>query len=368
MSEDVGCADRFLCAPLATVTRPISDLRLLISGLFPLPFALSPLLLALSLVSAMLLALCVPADAQQPAKVPRIGFLANTKLENSSIESFRRGLQALGYTEGKDIHVEYRYYETKRELIPPLTAELVHMNVDVLIVGAPPAIRAARQATKTIPIVMVTNQDPVAAGYVNSLAHPGANTTGVTNLTRELSGKRLELLKEIVPRLSRVGILWNVDAQDIGFGRGFKEYEAAARSLKIPLQSMPIRASNLDFDGAFRVAAKARVNGVITLSHIVLNPYRKEIAGLAIKYRLPSMGEIVEYAEAGGLVTYSADEDERYRRAAWYVDKILKGAKPAELPVEQPTKFELIINLKTAKQIGLTVPQSVLFRADRVIK
>jgi ABC-type uncharacterized transport system substrate-binding protein len=307
------------------------------------------------------------ADAQS-AKVPRIGFLTNTKLENPSIEPFRRGLQALGYIEGKSIRVEYRYFETKREMIPPLVAELVQMNVDVLVVGAPPAIRAARQATKTIPIVIVTNQDPVAAGYVDSLARPGGNTTGVTNLTRELSGKRLELLKEIVPRLSRVGILWNTDALEIGFGRGFKEYEATARSLKIPLESLPIRASNLDFDGAFRVAIKARVNALITLSHIVLNPYRKQIAGLAIKHRLPSMGEIEEYADAGGLISYAAEDDERYTRAAWYVDKILKGAKPADLPVEQPTKFEFVINLKTAKQIGLTIPQSVLFRADRVIK
>jgi putative tryptophan/tyrosine transport system substrate-binding protein len=318
--------------------------------------------------SAMLLALCSSAVAQQPVKVPRIGFLANTKLDNPNIEPFRRGLQALGYTEGKNIHVAYRYYETKRELIPPLVAELVQMNVDVLVVGAPPAIRAARQATKIIPIVMVTNQDPVAAGYVNSLAHPGGNTTGVTNLTRELSGKRLELLKELVPRLSRVGILWNVDAQDIGFGRGFKEYQNAAQSLKIPLESLPIRASNLDFDGTFRAAAKARVNGLITLSHILLNPHRKEIAGLATKRRLPSMGEIDEYADAGGLATYSAKDDESYIRAAWYVDRILKGAKPADLPVEQPTKFELVINLKTAKEIGLTIPQWVLMRADRVIR
>ena len=319
-------------------------------------------------LGAMLFALCVSAHAQQPVKVPQIGFLTNTKLENPNIEPFRRGLQALGYTEGKNIHVAYRYYETKRELIPPLVAELVQMNVDVLVVGAPPAIRAARQATKTIPIVMVTNQDPVAAGYVETLARPGGNTTGVTNLTRELSGKRLELLKEIVPRLSRVGIIWNVDGQDIGFGRGFKEYQAAAQSLKIPLESLPMRASNLDFDGAFRAAAKVRVNGLITLSHILLNPHRKEIAGLAIKHRLPSMGEIDGYADAGGLVSYSAQDDESYKRAAWYVNKILKGAKAADLPVEQAMKFELVINLKTAKQIGLTIPQWVLIRADRVIK
>jgi len=360
MSEDAGYAERFLSDLLAAVAKPISDLRLLTSGLYPLPFALS-------LVSAVFLALCVPADAQQPAKVPRIGFLANTRL-TPTIEPFRRGLQALGYIEGKNILVEYRYYETKREMIPPLVAELVQMNVDVLVVGAPPAIRAARQATKTIPIVMVTNQDPVATGYVESLTRPGGNTTGVTNLTRELGGKRLELLKEIVPKLSRVGIIHNADALELGFGTGFKEYEAKARALKIPLESLPIRASNLDFDGAFRVAAKARVNALITLSHIVLNPHRKQIAGLAIKHRLPSMGEIKEYADAGGLISYGADDDQSYIRAAWYVDKILKGAKPAELPVEQPTKFEFVINLETAKALNLTIPQSVLFRADRVIK
>jgi ABC-type uncharacterized transport system substrate-binding protein len=309
-----------------------------------------------------------PLADSQSVKVPRIGFLTTTKLENRTTEPFRRGLQALGYIESKNIYVEYRYYETKRELIPALVAELVQMNVDVLVVGAPPAIRAARQATKTIPIVMVTNQDPVAAGYVESLAHPGGNTTGVTNLTRELSGKRLELLKEIVPRLSRVGVLWNIDARDIGFGRGFKEYQAAAQSLKIPLESLPIRASSLDFDGAFGVAEKARVNGIVTLAHIILNPYRTKIAGLAIKHRLPSMGEIEEYADAGGLVTYSADDNDSYMRAAWYVDKVLKGAQPADLPVEQATKFELVINLKTAKQIGLTIPPNVLARADRVIK
>jgi ABC-type uncharacterized transport system substrate-binding protein len=317
---------------------------------------------------ALLYALCVPAEAQQPTKIPRVGFLTNTKLQNPTIESFRRGLQALGYIEGKNIHVEHRYYETQRELIGPLVAELVQMKVDVLVVGAPPAIRAARQATKTIPIVMVTNQDPVAAGYVYSLARPGGNTTGITNLTRELSGKRLELLKELVPKLSRVGILWNVDARDIGFGRGFKEYQAAGQSLKIPLESLPIRASNLDFDAAFRAAVKARVNGVIALSHIVLNPRVKQIVGLAMKHRLPSMGEIDGYADAGGLVSYSADDDESYIRAAWYIDKILKGAKPADLPVEQARKFELVINLKTAKQIGLTIPPNVLARADKVIK
>ena len=257
----------------------------------------------------MLFLLCLPVEAQQPAKVPRIGFLANTR-STTNIEPFRRGLQSLGYIEDKNIRVEYRYFETKRELIPPLVAELVKMNVDVLVLGAPPAIRAARQATKVIPIVMITNQDPVAAGYVESLARPGGNITGVTNLTRELAGKRLELLKEIVPKISRVGILWNSDALEIGFGRGFKEYEAKARALKIPLESLPIRAANPDFDGAFRAAVKARVNALITLTHIVLNPSRKKIAGLAIKHRIPSMGEIEGFADAGRLMSYAADDDE----------------------------------------------------------
>ena len=317
---------------------------------------------------SLLLASSSAIEAQQTTRIPLIGFLANTKLENPTIEPFRRGLQALGYIEGKIIRVEYRYFETKRELIPSLVNELVQMNVDVLVVGAPPAIRAARESTKTIPIVMVTNQDPVAAGYVDSLARPGGNTTGITNLTRELSGKRLELLREIVPKLSRVGILWNADALEIGLARGFKQYEATARSLKIPLESLPIRASNLDFNGAFRVAAQARVNGLITLSHIIFNPYRKKIAALAIKHGFPSMGEIEEYANEGGLMSYAADEGAGYSRAAWYVDRILRGSKPAELPVEQPTKFELVINLKTAKQIGLTIPSHVLARADKVIR
>ena len=317
-------------------------------------------------ITVFLMAMASFADAQ-PAKVPRIGFLANTRFTNT-IEPFRRGLEALSYIEGKNIHVEYRYFEAKRDLIPTLVNELVQMNVDVLVVGAPPAIRAAREATKTIPIVMVTNQDPVAAGYVESLARPGGNTTGVTNLTRELSGKRLELLREIVPKISRVGILWNADALEIGFGRGFKEYQAAAQSLKIPMESLPIRAANIDLDGAFRVATIAGVNALITLTHIVLNPYRKQIAGLAVKHRLPLMGERNDYAEEGGLISYSADEHEIYKRAAWYVDKILKGAKPADLPIEQPTKFELVINLKTAQQIGVTIPPNMLARADKVIR
>ena len=234
----------------------------------------------------------------------------------------------------------------------------------MLVLGAPPAIRAARQATKAIPIVMVTNQDPVAAGYVESLARPGGNTTGITNLTRELGGKRLELLKEIVPKISRVAILWNSDALEIGWA-------GVSKNMKLPRGRRRFLLSHCPYElkARFRRCVSRRCQGareaLITLTHIVLNPYQKEIAGLAIKHRIPSMGEIEDYADAGGLMSYAADDDESYVRAAWYVDKILKGAKPADLPVEQPTKFQFVINLQTAKQIGLTIPPNVLARADR---
>jgi putative tryptophan/tyrosine transport system substrate-binding protein len=242
----------------------------------------------------------------------------------------------------------------------------VQLKVDVLVLSALPAIRAAEQATKTIPIVMVTTQDPVAIGLIDSLARPGGNITGLTRLTRELSGKRLELLKEMVPKISRVRVLW--DADDRGGAIGFKEYEAAARALKIQLQSLEIRGPNPDLEGAFQAATKGRVNALITITNPLLARYPKRIADLAIKNRLPSMYERAEYVEAGGLVSYSTNDPEAFRRAATYVDRILKGAKPADLPVEQPTKFEFIVNLKTAKQIGLAIPPNVLARADKVIK
>ena len=214
---------------------------------------------------------------------------------------------------------------------------------------------------------MVTNEDPVAAGFIDSLARPGGNVTGLTRLTRELSGKRLELLKEVVPRITRVGVLWNA-ANAPGLGTAFKDHEAAARALKIQLQSLEVRGSNPDLEGAFRDAAKGRVSALIVARTTVLVRYQKKIADLAIKNRMPSMSEGRDFVEAGGLMSYSANDAESFRRAAYYVDKILKGAKPADLPVEQPTKFELVINLKTAKQIGLTIPPLVLARADKVIK
>jgi putative ABC transport system substrate-binding protein len=240
------------------------------------------------------------------------------------------------------------------------------MNVDVLILSTPPAIRTAKQTTKTIPIVIVTTQDPVAAGIIDSLARPGGNITGLTRLTRDLTGKRLELLKEVVPKMSRVGVLWNSDRESPG--SGFKGYETAARTLKIRLQSLGVSGPNPDFERAFQTATKERSNALVTVTNFMFSPYLKQIADLAIKNRLPSMYERSEYVEAGGFMSYATNDPYTFRRAAVYVDKILKGAKPADLPVEQPTKFELVINLKTAKQIGLTIPPNVLARADRVIR
>jgi ABC-type uncharacterized transport system substrate-binding protein len=318
-------------------------------------------------ICAVLLALSFLVEAQQPKRVPRIGFLWGVGDPPPPLgEAFRQGLRDLGYIEGKNILVEYRYAEGKLDRIPSLVAELVRLKVDVLVTPAFPAIRAAKQATKTIPIVMLINVDPVATGIVDSLARPGGNITGLARLMTELSGKRLELLKEMVPTISRVGVLW--DADDPGGAIGFKEYEAAARALKIQLLSLEIRGPNADLEGAFRAAAKGRANALITVRNTLLLRYTKRIADFAIKNRLPSMYEGSDFVEAGGLVSYASSDAENFRRAATYVDKILKGAKPADLPVEQPTNFEFVINLKTAKQIGLTIPQSVLYRADKVIK
>jgi putative tryptophan/tyrosine transport system substrate-binding protein len=320
-------------------------------------------------LSIMLFALCSFAEAQRSAKIPRIGYVsAAGDASNPSlpVQAFRQGLRDLGYIEGQNILVEYRYLEGKRDRIQSVVAELVQLKVDVIVPEAPPVIRAAKQATKTIPIVIVTTQDPVAAGYVDSLARPGGNITGLTRLTRDLSGKRLELLKEVVPGMSRVGLLL-VAGPDVP-GNALKEYEPAARALKIQLESLKIQARNPDLEGAFREAVRGRVSAVIMPSNFVLIPHLKKITDLATKNRLALMHERSSDVEAGGLMSYGTDDSDSYRRAAVYVDKILKGAKPADLPVEQPTKFEFAINLKTAKALNLTIPQSVLFRADRVIK
>jgi putative ABC transport system substrate-binding protein len=314
---------------------------------------------------AMLFAFSFPARSQQQEKVPRIGFLSNLVSPTPTTpdlvaDAFSQGLRDLGYIQGKNIVVEYRYSEGMEDRLPGLAAELLQLKVDVLVSASLRGIRAAKQATKTIPIVIVTTADPVAAGLVDSLARPGGNITGLTRLTRDLSGKRLDLLKEVIPRVSRVGVLSREDS--------FQYYESKARALNIQFFSLEVRSPNPDFEGAFQTAVKGRVSAIIIPTGFRTISHQKWIAELAKKNRIPSMCERSDYVEAGCLMSYSADEAESYRRAATYVDKILKGAKPADLPVEQPTKFELVINLKTAKQIGLTIPPNVLVRADKVIK
>src|SRR6266478_4536715 len=323
-----------------------------------------------SLAAILILAAVHLAHAQQPKKVPRIGYMSGSgdpKTPGFQVEAFRQGLHDLGYIEGKNIVVEYRYIEGGLDSVPGLVAELVRLKVDVLVATVTETIRVAKQATETIPIVMVSPTDPVAAGFVDSLARPGGNITGVVRFTRELSSKRLELLKEAVPRISRVGVLWDGNAAP-GPAIAFKEYEAAAHSLKLEFQSLEVRGPDPDVDSAFQAAAKGRANALIVVRNRVVDRHSKRIVDLAIKNRLPSVWEGSEFVEAGGLMSYSSDDPANFRRVATYVDKILKGAKPADLPVEQPTKFEFVINLKTAKQIGVTIPQSLLYRADKVIK
>ena len=324
----------------------------------------------LLVLTAIVFALSFPAFAQQPKKVPRVGYLTGTReptqeAPDTNRDAFRQGLRDLGYVEGQNVVIEYRYGAVDDDRAAKLATELMQLNLDLIVSTSLPGIRAAKQASKTIPIVMVINQDPVGIGMVKSLARPGGNVTGLTRLTRELSGKRLELLKEIVPTASRVGIL----LADTTSGRNsYKDYEAPARSLKLELQAIEVQSLRPDFDEAFKTAIKGRASAIITLRNALLIDNRKRIAELAIQNRLPSISEGSVFVHAGTLASYSSDENDSFRRAAFYVDKILKGAMPANLPVEQATKIELVVNLKTAKEIGLTIPQRVLLKADRVIK
>lgn len=320
-------------------------------------------------LSTLFFALSVPAEGQHPAKIPRIGYISgtgNATDQGPYVDALRQGLRHLGYVEGKNIAIEYRGAEGQPDRVRSLVSELVQLNVDVLILPILPAIMAAKQATNTIPIIMVSNSDPVAIGLVESLARPGGNITGLATLSTDLSGKRLEMLKELRPRISRVGLLRDADSQNSAIA--FKEYDAAAKALKIQLQSWEVRGANPDFDAAFANAAHERINALITITNANLLRNQKTIVNLAMKNRLASMFEGHTWVRAGGLMSYSTDDLAVFRRAAVYVDKILKGIKPADLPVERPTKLELAINLNTAKQIGLTIPQRVLTRADRVIK
>jgi putative tryptophan/tyrosine transport system substrate-binding protein len=316
---------------------------------------------------AMLLALSFPAEAQQPKKVPRIGYLSvGPASDPARGEAFRQGLRELGYSEGKNIVIEWRYAEGKRDRLPALVVELVRLKVDVIVTSNPAATRAAKEATVTIPIVMAQDTDPVANGFVASLARPGGNITGLATLRPELSGKQLELLKETVPRLSRVAV-FGTSIQP-GNPQTVKEVELAAKAFGVKLQYLDI-LSLKDIETAFRAASKARAEAVLYLvAGTVAGGHQTQILELAVKSRLPAIYPTSLWADAGGLMSYGANIIDSYRRAATYVDKILKGAKPADLPVEQPTKFEFIINLKAAKQIGLTIPPNVLARADKVIK
>jgi len=313
----------------------------------------------------LLIALRLSVDAQQPKNIPRIGWLGAARTSSPRIEAFRQGLHELGYAEGKNIFIEYRYAEGKLDRLPALAAELVRLKVDVIVAGSPQATRSAKQATSTIPIVMAFDDDPVGSGFVASLARPGGNITGLSTLFPEMSGKQLELLREIVPKLSRVAVLGN--ATQPGNPQALREINLTADGFGVQIQYLEVRAPK-DIETAFREASKERADAVLVLSTTVLYFNRRQVSDLAVKTRLPTIYGRPEYVDEGGLVYYGPSYTDLYRRAAVYVDKILKGAKPADLPVEQPTKFELIINLKAAKQVGLTIPSRVLERANQVIK
>src|SRR5262245_2608075 len=305
------------------------------------------------LVAATLLSASF-VDAQQTKKVPRIAWLGAARTSSSRIEAFRQGLHELGYAEGKNIVIEWRYAEGKLDRLPALAADLVRLKVDLIVTGSPQATRSAKQATSTIPIVMAFDDDPVGSGFVASLARPGRNITGLSTLFPEMSAKQLELLKEIVPKLSRVAVLGN--ATQPGNPQALREINLTADALGVQTQYLEVRGPK-DIETAFREASKERADAVLVLSTIILFFNRRQVSDLAVRSRLPTIYGRPEYVDDGGLVYYGPSYTDLYRRIAVYVDKILKGAKPADLPVEQPTKFEFIINLKAAKQIGLTIPR-----------
>jgi len=320
------------------------------------------------LIVVTLLTVAVAVEAQQPTKIPRIGYLGfgSPSTIPTRIEAFRQGLRELGYVEDKNIFIEWRSAEGNADRLPSLAAELVRLKVDVIVTNGPYSTRAAKAATVTIPIVMAAVGDPVGDGIVASLARPGGNITGLSSVVPELSGKRLELLKEIVPKLSRVAVFGSSTSPNTA--GSLREVELAAGALKVKLQYLDVLSAK-DIETAFRAASKGRADAVLFLvAGGVASGHQTQIADLAIKSRLPAIYANQRTVEAGGLMSYGVINLDLDRRAAVFIDKILKGAKPADLPVEQPTKFELIINLKAAKQIGLTIPPNVLVRADKVIK
>ncbi len=316
-------------------------------------------------LATLILASVHLAEAQQPKKVPRIGVLRVGSPPDPYVEAFRRALQDLGYVEGKNIAIEYRWADFKYDRLPDLAADLVRLKVDVIVTTTEPGVRAAKNATTMIPIVMAGISDPLGSGLIASLARPGGNITGISNLSLDLGGKRLELLTEAVPGISRVAVLFHPNEN--GF-RQVKALEDAARTLRVQLQPLEVHPPNPDFAGLFRTATTAHADALLTTASPPIFNNLTRIVELAAKSRLAALYEDRQFVEAGGLMSYGPDRLWGYRRAAYYVDRILKGARPADLPVEQPTKFEFVINLKTAKQIGLTIPPNVLARADKVIK
>ena len=314
---------------------------------------------------ALALASFRPAEAQQPKKVARVGLLAGGRGFGSGGDAFRHSLRQLGWVEGQNMAIESRLAEVSSDRLTQLAAELTQLKVAAIVADGDPAIRAAKQTTRTIPIVFIAIGDPVREGFVASLARPGGNITGLTSISEELSGKRLELLKEALPKVSRVAVIWNpANASNL---LEFREMEVTARTLGLKLQSLEVRGL-ADFQGAFARAAKDRANALILLRDPLIDSEHFRILDFAVDKRVPSMHGEEQFVEAGGLMSYGPSRVDLFRRAATYIDKILKGAKPTDLPVEQPTKFELVINLKTAKQIGLTISPNVLARADKVIK
>ena len=317
------------------------------------------------LVVVVLLAVAVIAETQQQAKVSKIGWLSARATSNSGQEVIVRMLRDLGYVESKNIAFEYRYANNQLDRFPALADELVRLKVDVLLTPGTPGALAFKNATKTIPILFLDVTDPVAAGLVDSLARPGGNITGFSSIEAVLAGKRLELLKEAVPKISRVAVLWN--PHDPSSAQQWKESQLAARELGLQLHSMEVGSAD-QFESAFKKANQVRSSALFVISSALAFSNQNRIAGLAIKYRLPAIYTRRDFVDSGGLISYGSDQAERLRRAAAMVDKILKGTKPADIPVEQPTKFELVINLKAAKQIGVTIPPNVLARADKVIR
>jgi putative tryptophan/tyrosine transport system substrate-binding protein len=318
-------------------------------------------------LGALLLALCVPGEAQQPKKVPRIGYLGDGSAGSRgpvSLQPFREGLRELGYVEGQDVFIEVRWTDSKSGRLPELVGELIRLKVDVIVTHGLPAARAAKTATTDIPIVVATAADMVGNGLVASLSHPGGNVTGTSDQNTELSGKQVQLLKELLPRLKRVAILEN--PMNPGAVRTAEETKKAARDLGLQVKPLPVRSPE-EIAEAVEEAAKGRADALIVVHDPLMIEHRARIAQLALKKRLPTFSSGL-LAEAGGLMTYGPDSTALFNRAAVFVDKILKGRKPADLPVEQPMKFELVINIKTAKQIGVTVPPNLLARADKVIR